>query len=93
VTRGQSVILPIRPEPICRVALEHEQPADGRDELLLAVQVADLMAQKLGFHLDPRPELVLMNEPAVELTGLKDLELATLMVDVEDELAEIRKLF
>jgi HD-like signal output (HDOD) protein len=81
------------PEPICRVALQHEEAAVPGDELLLCVQVADLMAQKLGFHLDPLPELVLMNEPAVEILGLKDLELATLMVDLEDELQEIRRLF
>jgi HD-like signal output (HDOD) protein len=80
------------PAPIARVALRHEEPATGEDALLLTVQVANLVAEKLGFHLAPRTELEVLAEPAVELLGLSDLEMASLMVDLEDELAEARRL-
>jgi HD-like signal output (HDOD) protein len=82
------------PETICNVALHHENPCgDGDDPLLTCVQASDLICQKLGFHLRPDPGMVLFHQPAMELLGLGDVELATLMVDLEDELDDVRKLF
>jgi HD-like signal output (HDOD) protein len=83
------------PDGVARVALHHEEPAgDGtEDVLLMCVQAADLITKKLGFHPQPAPDLPLLQEPAIETLGLGDVELATLMIDLEDELGEVKKLF
>jgi HD-like signal output (HDOD) protein len=81
------------PAAICNVALRHEEePVEGSEPLLVCVQAADLIAQKLGLHLRPQPDLNLLQEPAIEIVGLGDLELGMLMVDLEDELAEVHRL-
>lgn len=82
------------PAPIPFAALHHEDsPEKSEDLLLICVQTAILITQKIGFHLDPDPEIDLLQEPTVEHLGLKDVELATLMCDMEDELEEVHKLF
>ena len=81
------------PEPICGVALNHHLehvPAD--DLLLLRVQAADAFARKLGSHMKPAPELDLLEIPAVESLRISELDLAALMVDLEDEIAHVRSL-
>lgn len=82
------------PEPVCRAALRHHDedvPAD--DALLVRVQAADAIARKLGAHASPDPELDLMSLPAFERLDLGDVELAALLVDLEDQLAELKELF
>ena len=81
------------PGPICRVALHHhdEQPASG-DVLLMRVQAADAISRKMGAHPHPDPDMNLLEVPAVERLNLNDLELATLMVDLEDSLTAIKQL-
>lgn len=82
------------PEPICEVALQHHSPAPaGSQPLLLRVQAANAIARKLGAHERPAPDLDLMEVPAVDRLNLGELEVAALMVDVEDDLARIRGLF
>jgi HD-like signal output (HDOD) protein len=82
------------PEPICRVAQHHHDPEPAAGDLLLArVQVGSAVARKLGAHLHPDPELNLLELPAVERLSLSDLEVASLMVDVEEEYARVRQLF
>jgi hypothetical protein len=76
------------------VALHHDGPFDPKeDPLLICVQAAHLVTKKLGFHIQPDPELQLLQEPAIEALNLRDVELAALMVDLEDELQEARGLF
>jgi hypothetical protein len=47
----------------------------------------------MGFHLKPDADLDLVGLPAVEYLNLGDMELATMMVDLEDEIAEVNRLF
>lgn len=73
-------------EPVCRVARDHHlaDPPDG-NALLLCVQAANALSRRLGFHPRPSPDLRLLEIPAVERLALDDLQIATLAVDVEDE--------
>ena len=82
------------PEAICNVARHHHDatPPAG-DALLARVQVGNAVARKLGADLHPDPELNLLEVPAVEVLDLGDLELAALMVDVEEEYGRVRQLF
>jgi HD-like signal output (HDOD) protein len=82
------------PEPICNVALHHEDAEQGeKAPLITAVQAANAISKKLGFHLEPNPDLNLLEEPALERLEIADIELATLMVDLEDEIHAVRELF
>lgn len=81
------------PEPICNVARRHHDATPGDDALLARVQVGDAVARKLGASLHPDPELNLLEVPAVEVLDIGDLELAALMVDVEEEYDRVRQLF
>ena len=80
-------------EPICQVALRLQDPCPNAGEtLLLHVQVADAIARKLGAHPSPEPELQLLELAPVLQLHLGHDELATLIVGVEDEIAEFRSL-
>ena len=81
------------PKPICEAVLHHhdEEPDPGRP-LATLVQAADAVACKTGFHLRPEPDMDLMSLPSVESMNLSDIELASTMVDVEDQVAEIKSL-
>jgi hypothetical protein len=57
------------------------------------VQAADALARKLGAHPSPAPAWELLEQPAVAVLGLTDLELAVLLVDLEDELNLVRAMF
>lgn len=82
------------PEPVCLAARHHEDPEEkSSDALLLCVQAAILVTKKMGLHADPVPEINLLAEPVIEAIGISDVELAELMIDLEDELEEVRKLF
>lgn len=82
------------PETLCTAALAHEEPVrDDQPALVTLVQAGDVIARKLGFHPNPDPELNLLDEPCLELLGIGDIEMAALMVDVEDEFAAVRDLF
>ena len=81
------------PEPICQVALRHhEEELDFEEMLTIRVQVADGITRKIGEHPKPEPDLDLLELRSVELLNLSDLELASLIVDLEDEVAEVKRL-
>ncbi len=81
------------PESACRVALRHHEPAGGAgDPLMACVRAANRLSRKLGAHPVPEPELSLLDLPEFEALDLGDLEIATLLVDVEEDLAQLRQL-
>ncbi len=80
-------------DPVCRVALMHHEATPVTGELLLVrVQAANAISRKLGFHPHPAPDLDLYELEAIERIGMSELQLAALMVDVEDEFQELRGL-
>lgn len=81
------------PPEIADVALHHEEDPSAGNDLLLMVQASDLITKKLGFHLHPDEETVIVDHPVMENLGMDDLGVATLMVDMEDHLLEMKKLF
>ncbi len=81
------------PPAVCDVALRHHEAARPADLLLAAVQIADQVAHKMGASLRPNPALDVTQHDAVEVLRLDELELAQIMVDIEDELVRIRGLF
>ena len=82
------------PEPICHAALHHHDQEVDPDHLLsVRVQAADAVACKMGFHLKPDSELDLISLPTIDYLNLSDIEMASMMVDLEDQVAEVRKLF
>lgn len=81
------------PDPICHAALHHhDEDIDPDHPLAVRVQAADAIACKMGFHLKPEPELDLLSLPAIEYLNLSDIEIAIMIVDLEDQVAEIRRL-
>ena len=46
-----------------------------------------------GFHLHPDPEASVVEHPVIEDLGLDDMAVATLMIDMEDHLEEMKRLF
>ena len=81
------------PEDVAEVALRHPEFEPGGEDLLLAVQAANLITQKLGFHLYPDPDLDILDQPVIDELGLDDVTVATMMIDMEDHLEEMRSLF
>ena len=82
------------PEPLPEIAKHHEDDAaDIEDPVMLCVMAGDLITQKLGFDLDPDPNMTLLQEPAVDNLGIDDMALATLMIDLEDRLEKLREAF
>jgi len=81
------------PEPICEVALRHHDENVGLEKpLVLRVQAADAISRKLGEHPKPDPEMDLLDLACIQRLNVSDIELASLMVDLEDEVAEIKTL-
>jgi putative nucleotidyltransferase with HDIG domain len=81
------------PEPICRVALRHHEPETAaEDKLLQVVQAANAISRRAGAHPRPEPELNLLEVPAVERLSLTELDLAVLLVDLEDDFKRVRDL-
>jgi putative nucleotidyltransferase with HDIG domain len=68
------------------ITRHHEaQLTEPKDALPALVQIADLMAAKVGASLKPDPDVKLLDRPAFALLGLDDVRVATLLVDLEDE--------
>lgn len=80
-------------DAVCRAALLHHEPrVSPAETLVLRVQVANAIARKLGADLHPDPDLNLGDLWAVERLNLGELDLAALLVDLEDEIAEVQRL-
>jgi len=72
--------------------MHHDDSGTNADGLTLRVQAADLITKKIGIHPEPDPNLVLEDMPVIERLGLTELEIAALMVDLEDEIANLQRL-
>ncbi len=81
------------PEPICRAALRHHEPdLDGGEILVVRVQAANALARKLEDDQGRAATCPCEEDPAIQRLNLTDMELACLLVDLEDEVARIREL-
>jgi putative nucleotidyltransferase with HDIG domain len=67
--------------------------SEPKDALAAVVQVADLMAAKVGASLHPDPDIRLVDRPSFLGLGLDDVKVASLLVDLEDERDAITALF
>lgn len=68
------------------IARHHDQNlTEPKDALAAVVQVADLMAAKIGASLRPQPDLKLVERPAFAALQLDDVKVAMLLVELEDE--------
>lgn len=76
------------------IAKHHEVAlSEPKDALAAVVQVADLMAAKVGASLHPDPGIRLIDRPSFVGLGLDDVKVASLLVDLEDERDAITALF
>ncbi len=81
------------PAVIVRVAKQHHEVGAADDDLLIVrVRAASAIARKLGLSLHPDPGLPLLKQPCIERLGLSDIDLAGLLVDVEDEVAQVKSM-
>ncbi len=82
------------PEDVASIAKTHEdENADSSDQVLACVKAANLITRKLGFHLQPDPEMSVVENPVIENLDLDDMTVATMMVEMEDHLLEMKQLF
>ncbi len=82
------------PSDIAAIAKTHEETeTEAADPLLACVKAASLITRKLGFHLNPDPEMSVVEHPLIENLGLDDMTVATMMVEMEDHLMEMKQLF
>jgi len=73
------------------IGRHHEADLSGPTDLLVAiVQLADLVAAKLGATLKPPSDASLLETAGARMLRLDDTRLATLLVDVEDDLARLQ---
>jgi HD-like signal output (HDOD) protein len=80
------------PEAVCETARRcRDTQVGGLSELALRVQFAAAIARRMGFHPRPDPALSLASVPAQERLRVGDVELAAVMVDVEDAVAELKR--
>jgi putative nucleotidyltransferase with HDIG domain len=74
------------------VRRHHDENLSGPNDLLVAiVQLASRMAAKLGASLKPDPEISLLDAPAAAMLRLDDVKLASLLIDVEDDLQKMQE--
>jgi putative nucleotidyltransferase with HDIG domain len=73
----------------------HHEPnlSEPKDTLAALVQVADLMAAKVGASLKPDPDIRIVDRPSFVLLGLDDVKVASLLVDLEDERETLSAIF
>jgi putative nucleotidyltransferase with HDIG domain len=65
---------------------------EPKDTLAAVVQVADLMAAKIGASLHPEPNMKLVERPSFAALQLDDVKIAMLLVELEDECESMSKL-
>jgi len=91
---GQRVLTEWKlPDDVAQIAKTHEDEERSTDPLLLCVKAANLITRKLGFHLDPDPEMSVIEDPIMDDLGLDDMTIASMMVEMEDHLLEMKQLF
>lgn len=74
------------------IGRHHEPDLSSPADLLVAiVQLADLVAAKLGATLRRAADESLLETPGARMLRLDDTRLATLLVDVEDDLARLQE--
>ncbi|MCU0646508.1 MAG: HDOD domain-containing protein [Gemmatimonadaceae bacterium] len=81
------------PADVASAALLHHEPAGAGQDLLLCVQAANLITRRLGFHPEPDPTMTVVGDPVITELGLTDVQVATMMVDLEIHLEEMQRLF
>jgi HD-like signal output (HDOD) protein len=73
------------------IARHHEEYLSGAPDLLVAtVQVANLMSRKIGASLKPDPDVSILGLPAASMLRLDDVRIATLLVEIEDDVAAMQ---
>jgi putative nucleotidyltransferase with HDIG domain len=77
------------PADLTDAIARHHEPnlSEPKDLLAAVVQVADLMAVKVGASLHPDPKLKLVDRPSFAALQLDDVKVAGLLVELEDECA------
>jgi putative nucleotidyltransferase with HDIG domain len=81
------------PDDVAHATLMHHDPAEPGQDLVLIVQAANLITRRLGYHEVPDPTISVVEDPIIEEMGLTDMQVATLMVDMEIHLEEMQRLF
>lgn len=72
----------------------HDLDLSGpQDALVAIVQLANKIAAKLGASLKPDAEVSLLDTPGAHLLRLDDVKLASLLVEIEDEVSALREMF
>lgn len=73
------------------VRRHHDERFQGpEDQLVAMVAFANQLAAKLGASLRPDPDRSLLDSPAAALLRLDDVRLASLIVDVEDDIERVQ---
>jgi HD-like signal output (HDOD) protein len=74
------------------VSRHHDARFDGPNELLIAiVAFADQIAAKLGASLHPDPARSLLDHPGALVLRMDDVKVASLLLDVEEDVARFGK--
>lgn len=72
----------------------HDASLTGPNDALVAiVQLSNRIAAKLGASLKPDQEISLLDLPGAQLLRLDDVKLASLLVEIEDEVSSLRETF
>lgn len=80
-------------ETICDAAKSLDPEFDDEtNSMVNVVRAADTIARKMGLHPKPDVEMNLLDQPPIELLEMRDVELAALMIDLEDAVETFRKL-
>ncbi len=80
------------PETVCEVTLRHHEPKPGTSEILLSrVQAGDAIADYLSWDQAKREAEPVSEHLAIERLNLTDMELADLLVEIEDQVAKARQ--
>ena len=90
---GHKLLLSWRiPEPVCETALRHHDVNVGSAAILLSrVQAGDAIAEYLSLSAEERAKVPVAEHPAIERLNLTEMELADLIVDIEDQIALLRQ--
>jgi HD-like signal output (HDOD) protein len=81
------------PEPVCETALRHHDAKIPTSAILLSrVQAGDAIAEYLLLLPEEREKHPVAEHPAIERLNLTEIELADLLVEIEDQLDVLRQL-